>query len=141
MGAAAERQKNMQLTKLRVLIIDDDVYKAHDIQKALEFSGVRDFVLVWDQESAWEEIDRAAQTGRNFGLIVTDMHYPVKRGEEADFRAGVILIEEMQNRGLRIPVILCSSHNYRIPGALGCVWYSNLNENMEFDFQELLQKL
>lgn len=131
----------MNLSRLRALIIDDDVFKANDVRKALEFCGVRDTTSVWDQESAWEEINRARQTGRDYGLIVTDMHYPVRRGDDADFRAGMILMEELKNRGLHVPVILCSSVNYNIPEALGCVWYSSLNENMEFDFQALLSKL
>jgi len=131
----------MTLSKLRVLVIDDDVFKANDVRKALEFCGVRNVTTVWDQESAWEEIDRADRTGRPFGLAVTDMHYPVNKGEDADWRAGTIFLEELQRRGIRLPVIVCSSMNLRIPEALGCVWYSSLNENMEFDFQELLSKL
>ena len=131
----------MSASKLRVLIIDDDAIKAHDIKDALEFSGVRNIESVFDQESAWEEIERAALTGRRFDLIVTDMHYPINRGEEADWRAGKILLEELRNKGIQIPVIVCSSVNHQIPEAFGCVWYSALNENMQFDFQDLISKL
>lgn len=131
----------MTASKLRVLIIDDNVFKTFDIKKALEFCGVREISSVYDQESAWEELGRSEVAGRGFDLIVTDMHYPINRGEEADWRAGKILLEELENRGIRIPVIVCSSINHTIPHAFGCVWYSNLNENMQFDFQDLIAKL
>lgn len=36
----------MTLSKLKVLIIEDSVYKAMDITRALEFSGVRDITRV-----------------------------------------------------------------------------------------------
>ena len=131
----------MTPSNLKVLIIDDNVFKANDIRKALEFCGVRNVTNVWDQESAWEEIERADQLGRPFGLVVTDMHYPVKKGEDADWRAGEIFLEEVQRRGMSLPVIVCSSMNLNLPLAYGCVWYSSLNENMEFDFQALLNTM
>lgn len=37
-----------------------------------------------------------------------------------------------------IPVIICSSQNYRSPDALGTVWYNKLRD-IEFDFKEILE--
>uniref|UniRef100_UPI0040570FEA hypothetical protein n=1 Tax=Acetatifactor sp. TaxID=1872090 RepID=UPI0040570FEA len=47
---------SMTLSTLKVLIVDDNVYKAMDITRAMEYSGVSDITRVKDQESAFEAI-------------------------------------------------------------------------------------
>ena len=49
-----------------------------------------------------------------------------------------ILLEKMKQREHPIPVIICSSQNYRSPDALGTVWYNKLRD-IEFDFKEILE--
>lgn len=73
-------------------------------------------------------------------LIVTDMHYPLEPGMEADHNAGYILLEQLKERGMKIPVIICSTQNFHSPDALGTVWYSKLRD-IESDFKEMLRKL
>ena len=75
-----------------------------------------------------------------FDLIVTDMHYPLAKGMEADYDAGFILIERLKKEEINIPVIICSSSNYTEPGILGTVWYNELCD-LNRDFRELLNKL
>ena len=130
----------MTLAKLKVLIIDDSVYKAMDITRALEFSGVRDITRVRDQESAFEMLYQSIEGKEPFHLIVTDMHYPLAKGMEADYDAGFILIERLKKEEINIPVIICSSSNYTEPGILGTVWYNELCD-LNRDFRELLNKL
>ena len=127
----------MKLSELNVVIVDDSILKAMDIRKALEFCGVRNIAVVRSQDRVWDEIDKGNANGKKVGLIITDMHYPLVTGGDADEEAGFKLIERMKAEGLDIPVIICSSRNYTVPEILGCVWYSELND-IEYEFQEVL---
>ena len=124
----------------KVLIAEDNVLKYIAVTRALEFNGIHDILYVGNQEEVWEEIEKAEQSGEKIDLIVSDVHYPLYKGEEANTEAGFILLNEMEKRGIKIPVILCSSQNYREPKALGCIWY-NKSRSLEFDFKEVLQKI
>lgn len=130
----------MRMSDLQVLVVDDDVFKAVDIKKALEFNGIRNITLIRNQEAVWDEIDKVKGSGNTIGLIVTDMHYPLGPGMEADHNAGYILLERMKERGINIPVIICSTQNFHSPDALGTVWYSKLRD-IESDFKEILRNL
>lgn len=131
---------SMTLSMLKVLIVDDSVYKAMDITRAMEYSGVSDITRVRDQESAFEAIYEGIKNKAPFGLIVTDMHYPLEKGMEAERDAGYILIERLKEERIRIPVIICSSQNYSEPGILGTVWYNQLCD-LSKEFKDLLSKL
>ena len=85
------------------------------------------------QEALWEYLET-----NEADLIVTDMHYPLAKGEKENEEAGFILLEKMKQREHPIPVIICSSQNYRSPDALGTVWYNKLRD-IEFDFKEILE--
>lgn len=127
----------MDLSKIKAVIVDDDVFKGADIRKALEFNGVRDIITVRNQEKLWEQIYHGED---KIDLIVTDMQYPLEAGEAVDEEAGFKLIERMEKEKIHIPVIACSSLNYSIPDILGNVWYSNLND-IDLNFKEVLGKL
>ncbi len=64
------------------------------------------------------------------------MHYPVKSRGESDFSAGEKLIDTLRDKGLDIPVIICSSMRIYIPGMCGTVWYDERS-----DWQEDLEKM
>ena len=127
----------MDLSKIKVIIADDDAIKRADIRKALEFNGIRNFVTVRDQEKLWEQIYHGED---KIDLIVTDMQYPLETGEAVDEEAGFRLIERMQKEKIDIPVIVCSSIDYSIPGILGSVWYNGLND-LDSGFKEVLGRL
>ena len=130
----------MRMIDLNVLIVDDDVFKGLEIKRALEFNGIRNIEIVRNQESVWDKIDAAKENGKSINLIVTDMHYPLAPRLEADPDAGYKLIERMKERGIEIPIIICSTRNFVSEDVLGTVWYNELRD-IEFDFKELLQKL
>lgn len=130
----------MDYSKLRVLIMEDSVYKAMDITKALEYCGVRDIQRVRNQEAGFELIYDRLEQGSPIQLIVSDMHYPLAPGEEPDHDAGEILISRLRQERLRIPVIICSSRNLTEPEALGTVWYNEL-QDLNRDFKEILNRL
>ena len=73
-------------------------------------------------------------------MIVTDMQYPLEAGEAVDNEAGFKLTERMEKEKIDIPVIICSSLNYSIPGILGSVWYNELND-LNSNFKEVLNRL
>ena len=127
----------MDLSKIKAVIADDDVFKGIDIRKALEFNGVRNIMTVRNQEKLWEQIYHGED---KIDLIVTDMQYPLKAGEAVDEDAGFKLIERMKIEKIHIPVIVCSSLNYSIPDILGSVWYNKLND-LNSNFKEVLDKL
>lgn len=127
----------MDLSKVKAVIVDDDVFKGADIRKALEFNGIRNVMTVRNQESLWEQIYHGEE---KMDLIVTDMQYPLEAGEVVDEEAGFKLIERMEKEKIDIPVIVCSSLNYSIPNILGSVWYNELND-LNSDFKTVLGKL
>ena len=94
-------------------------------------------MTVRNQEKLWEQICRGED---KIGLIVTDMQYPLGEGEAVAEEAGLKLIERMEKEKIEIPVIVCSSLNYRIPNILGSIWYNKLND-LDFSFKEVLGKL
>ena len=127
----------MDLSKIKAVIVDDDVFKGIDIRKALEFNGIRNTKSVRNQEKLWEQIYHGED---KIDLIVTDMQYPLEAGEPVDEEAGLKLIERMKKEKIDIPVIVCSSLNYSIPDILGSVWYNELND-LNSNFKEVLGKL
>lgn len=131
----------MDLSKLHAVIVDDDIYKAIDIRKALEFNRVTHVDIVRNQEQLWEKINESKGREKKVDLIVTDMHYPITAGADADWEAEFKLIERMRKESIDIPVIICSTSNYEsVSGILGSVWYSDLND-IHTAFKEVLSKL
>jgi CheY-like chemotaxis protein len=127
----------MDLSKTKAVVVDDDVFKGADIRKALEFNGIRNVMIVRNQEKLWNQIYRGED---KIDLIVTDMQYPLEAGEAVDEEAGFKLIERMEKEKIDIPVIVCSSLNYSIPNILGSVWYNELSD-LNSKFKEALSKL
>lgn len=123
--------------KWKTVIVDDNILKAMDIRKALEWNGLQDIAIVSCQEKLWDAIYAGRENGAEVGLIVTDMHYPLTPGAAPDEEAGFKLMERMEQEGIRIPVIICSSKNYRVPEALGSVWYRE-KDDIKQAFREVL---
>ena len=103
----------------------------------MEFNGIRNIKSVRNQVKLWEQIYHGED---KIDLIVTDMQYPLETGEAVDEEAGFRLIERMQKEKIDIPVIVCSSIDYSIPGILGSVWYNGLND-LDSGFKEVLGRL
>ena len=129
----------MDLSKINAVIVDDDGIKRAAIRRALGSNGVQNIMSVGNQEELWEQIYHGKD---KIDLIVTDMEYPLEAGKAPDTEAGVKLIERMKKEKIDIPVIVCSSGDYRdnIPDTLGIIWYNERND-LAFDFKEVLGKL
>ena len=96
-------------------------------------------MTVRNQEKLWEQIYHGED---KIDLIVTDMEYSLNAGGAVDKDAGFKLIEGMKKEKIDIPVIVCSSSDYRysIPDILGSVWYNELND-LDSNFKEVLGRL
>lgn len=130
----------MNTKNTKALVIDDNVFKANDICKALRECGVRNIIQVDNQEDAFEEIYRSINEDKSIDLVVTDMHYPVKKGQEADTESGFIFIKRMKSEDIDIPIIICSSLNFEAPDVAGVVWYSKIRDLRE-DFMEVIKNI
>lgn len=130
----------MNLSEIKALVIDDSVYKAMDITRALEYSGIKDVIRARNQEAGFEKIYENKVAGTPVGLIVTDMRYPLDAGLDEDPDAGFKLIERLKEERIKIPVIICSSSNFTEPGVLGNVWYS-AQRDLGQDFKVILERL
>ena len=68
------------------------------------------------------------------------MHYPIRRGEAADWEAGEYLLKALAERNIHLQGIICSTRNYRIQGAYGSIWFSDLSD-WEMGLHSLIDEL
>lgn len=133
-----EPEWRSDLIKEKVLILEDDLFKATDVRRALQYCGIRDIHHVTNQEAGFAYIYKC-QEEEPVTLVVTDMHYPLADGTVSDTEAGFKLIERFEREGIEIPIIICSSRNFREPRVLGTVWYSLLRD-LNHEFYEILKR-
>ena len=129
----------MILSELKVLLVEDNVYKRIDIRNALSIYGIKNVICVNYLQAGLEEIYKS-MNAEPISLIITDMHYPIERVGEAIPDAGNQLIKRLQSEDINIPVIVCSSVPYQIPEILGTIWYDE-RRDLNRDIKELLDKL
>lgn len=125
---------------LKIIHLEDSVTKAMDIAKAIRSKYPCTIDLVSNMAKGIELIDEANQKGKPYDLAITDMHYPLASGENADWSAGEIFVDTIKQKNIDLPVIICSTHNMSNRDALGCVWFNDL-EDWEFEIVELIQKI
>lgn len=124
---------------MKVLYIEDDIFKQHDICKALSTCGVNDVDWCDNISEGWQKVMSSMEGEKQYDLIITDMYYPVEPGG-VEVRAGDVLIDRVINNKITIPVILCSSANLNYSNIYGCVYYNEMR-NWEADLQMLVRKL
>jgi len=124
-----------------VLNIEDDVFKHHNICKALRSGDFKDLRIdcKGNLKDGIEIIEENSKMGKPYDLIITDMWYPESSGDR-EAESGEKFIEIAQERAWNIPIILCSSVNYNYPGILGSVHYSE-NEDWENKLVQLVKKV
>lgn len=122
----------------RILNIEDTMGKHWDINRALSWNRYPEAELATDAQTGIAMIEQAIAEGNPYELLITDMHYSVNGVDNEE--AGLYVINELKLRGIRIPIIVCSSVRYHIPEILGCVFY-NKSRDLNWDFKELLSEL
>lgn len=101
--------------------------------------GISEIVRVGNLDDGIQQIAMEEVSENPFGLVITDMHFPLCFGGEASWTAGECVIKKLREKRIKIPVIVCSSMNMKVPGAYGSVWYSELRD-WEKEFKELVGK-
>lgn len=124
-----------------ILNLEDNMYKHHDICKVLRGGrfGVVNIENVRNLEDGVERIEEQIESGHPYDCIITDMWYPERPGG-GDAPSGEELIQMAKEKDWKIPIILCSSMNYRYPEIYGSVHYAK-DEEWERDLLNLVKGL
>ncbi|MCC8152679.1 MAG: hypothetical protein LIO96_14890 [Lachnospiraceae bacterium] len=122
----------------KVINIEDNVMKHTAIKRELVKLGVKSVAWARNAESGIAMIQSAIESDKPFGLLVSDMHFDYFGSEDMD--AGEKTMNKLREMGIQIPVIFCSSQNWKIPGAVGTVFY-NANRDWEGDLKMLLDRV
>lgn len=125
---------------MKVLNLEDNVYKQVDMRKALDWCGVNDVDQVENMEDGFRKIYELSDSGETYDVIITDMHYPLSKDSKSDFDVGKKLLKRLKEENINIPIIVCSSRNFKIPGVFGEVWYHK-SVDINWEFKKLLEKL
>ena len=127
---------------MRIIHLEDDVMKFPAIKRVLMDAGIRNDDIVWvnNVEDGIEQIEKAIEEGTPFELAITDQHYPLKKGMKADIDAGERFIYTIQNKGITLPIIVCSSMDMEYRNVYGNVWYSERSD-WENELQAYIRRL
>lgn len=120
-----------------ILNIEDNIFKHMAIKRALERCGIHSVTHKNNAEDGISEIERAIASGHPYDLLVLDMHFPVN-GENR-FDAGEWVMEKLKEKGISIPIIICSSVRYRFPEAAACIFYNERSGDIDADMREALK--
>ena len=121
----------------KVLNIEDTMSKHVDIVRALNRCGVPNVVHAATAVEALDMIEKAIEGGMPYHAIVSDMYFPISPGG-METQAGMYVIEELEARGIDIPIIVCSSARMVIPEIVGCIHYNPRND-LDADMREMIE--
>ncbi len=120
----------------KVLNIEDLATKHVAIRRALEKCGVPFVDHADNAVDGLDMVEAAIAEGKPYDLVVSDMYFPMSKGG-MEVQAGMYVIEELQARGIHVPVIVCSSARMVIPEIVGCIHYSSRND-LDADMREMV---
>ena len=122
----------------KVLNIEDTMSKHVDIVRALNRCGVPNVVHAATAVEALDMIEKAIEGGMPYHAIVSDMYFPISPGG-METQAGMYVIEELEARGIDIPIIVCSSARMVIPEIIGCIHYNPYRNDLDADMREMIE--
>lgn len=125
---------------LKIIHLEDNISKHMSITRVIQNSFPAKIELATDMGTGLEMIEKAITEGTPYDLAITDMHYPLSKGVEANWEAGEFFIDVLENKEIKLPVIVCSTMNMKIPKAYGCVWYSDIS-NWELELRDIVNKM
>lgn len=123
----------------KVLNLEDSIPKHVDVRRALERCGVPFIDHADNANDGLDMIEAAIAEGKPYDVIVTDMYFPRSKGAMA-IESGEYVIDELEARGIKIPVIVCSSARIVEPRAIGCIYY-NSRCDLDADMRELIEEI
>ena len=94
---------------MKVLIIDDTKTKTETIVNYLNKLNITDVTTRNCRNDGLRGLMEQAKTGREYDLLILDMMFPIVRNSRIIPDAGIRVLEEIERRKWKIPVIMCSS--------------------------------
>ena len=125
---------------MRVLNVEDDVFKHNQIKSALRQLNITDITWLENENDAVIDVLENEENNTPYDLIISDMQFPLFSGGRPDDDAGMTFIDELQGHKITIPIIVCSSFRLSIPSILGCVHYSDKTD-LVLEFRNLINKI
>ncbi|MGB4661759.1 MAG: hypothetical protein WBI07_21475 [Mobilitalea sp.] len=122
----------------KVINIEDTILKHVAIKRELESEGIRLIVLADNAEKGIKEIEQAEVAGEPYDLLVCDMHFNFFGKDDTE--AGEKTLKHLREKGIKLPVVFCSSQNWQIQGSIGTVFY-NEQRYWEQDMREMIKKV
>ena len=125
---------------MKIIYVEDNPYKANDVRKVLEELGInREDIIIRDNlNTGLLCIRETLGQGETIPFVLTDMYYPVIKGETINPDAGSLFIKRAKHRNPEIPIFVISSENLFVPTADGFVWY-NPEKMWETELKDLLR--
>lgn len=120
----------------RVLNLEDTPSKHAAVVRSLYQCGINHVDHAKTAMEGLVMIENAIEEGKPYHLIVSDMYFPIFPGE-GESQAGLYIIEELQNRQIDVPIIVCSSARMVIPEIVGCIHYS-ARRDLDEDMREMI---
>ncbi|MGN0483572.1 MAG: arginase family protein [Lachnospiraceae bacterium] len=134
----AETQKGGK--RMRMIHLEDSIEKYIAIKRVLADCGVDEIVHVSNVQDGIEKIEQAKELGQPFDFAITDMQYPLRPGESVHYAGGEMFLQQLAQKRIELPVIVCSSLNLKLPEVYACVWYSPMS-NWERKMADLVKRL
>lgn len=122
----------------RVLNIEDTMTKHVAVLRALNRCGVEKVDHATTAMEGLAMVETAIEEGKPYHAIVADMYFEVSPGA-GESKAGYYVIEELENRGIDVPIIVCSSARLVIPNIVGCIYYNELRGDLDADMREMIE--
>lgn len=124
----------------RVLNIEDLMSKHVDVVRALNRCGVEVVDHATTAVEGLDMIEAAIEEGKPYHAIVSDMYFPISPGG-METQAGMYVIEELEARGINVPIVVCSSARMVIPEIVGCIHYSPYSNDLDADMREMIETI
>ena len=129
------------MDRIHILNIEDTILKHVAIKRSLEKCRID---TKWIDRAGTAEdglrmIEEATVAGDPYDLLITDMHFPLNGTPNVD--AGMYVIEELKRRGIDMPIVVCSTIQYKIDGIAGCISYNERMGNLDDDIRKMLKSL
>lgn len=123
----------------RVLNIEDNTSKQFAIKRALNKNGVEIVETASTAEKGIKLIEQASVNNQSYDLLVTDMEFPV-----ADIirkNAGEYVISQLRQKGIDIPIVVCSSERLvKKHRDIDYIYYNERSGDIDGDIREIVRK-
>lgn len=100
---------------MRILLIEDNDYKANDITETLVRVDVTDITRKEAINESLRELNEQHQKNNDYDCIILDMQFPRFKNQMPEANAGMHILKFLERRHITTPVIVCSSDILREP--------------------------